>query len=358
MSANHILVVYPEVHKTKVAVYRNVEPLFLKNISHTEEELSQFENVIDQKHYRMKFIKDELMKNNFPLDSIEIVLGRSGLVRPVSQGVYRINEAMIKDLNDGIIGKHATNLGAIMAHDIATEIGKEAFIANPVVVDELSDVARLTGHPLFERRSIYHALNHKHVAAKYAKSMNKQYKDLNLIVCHIGRGGVSIGAHKDGKVIDVNQAFDGGGPFGITRTGTLPMGQLVRMCFSGEYSEKEIMEMITEKGGYRAYLGTDNINEINQMLAEGNKKAQLVSYALSYQVSKEIASHIATLEGKVDAIILTGIIFDSQRFLENVKSRIGSIAPIALYPSVNDIEALAMYGYEIIKGEVQIKEYI
>ena len=226
MTANHILVVYPEVHKTKVAVYRNVEPLFLKNISHTEEELSQFENVIDQKDFRMKFIKDELMKNNFPLDSIEIVLGRSGLVKPVSQGVYRINEAMIKDLNDGIIGKHATNLGAIMAYDIAMEIGKEAFIANPVVVDELSDVARLTGHPLFERRSIYHALNHKHVAAKYAKSMNKQYEDLNLIVCHIGRGGVSIGAHKDGKVIDVNQAYDGGGPFGITRTGTLTYGTI------------------------------------------------------------------------------------------------------------------------------------
>ena len=358
MSANHILVVYPEVHKTKIAVYRNVEPLFLKNIAHSEEELSQFEQVIDQKEFRMKFIKDELQKNNFPLDSIEIVIGRSGLVKPVSQGVYRINEAMIKDLNEGIIGKHATNLGAIMAYDIAAEIGKEAYIANPVVVDELSDVARLTGHPLFERRSIYHALNHKHVAAKYAKSMNKKHEELNLIVCHIGRGGVSIGAHKEGRVIDVNQAYDGGGPFGITRSGTLPMGQLVRMCFSGKYSEKEIMEMITEKGGYRAYLGTDNINEINQMLAEGNKKAQLVSYALSYQVSKEIASHVATLEGKVDAIILTGIIFDSQRFLENVKNRIGSIAPIALYPSVNDIEALAMYGYEILKGEVPVKEYI
>jgi len=358
MAANHILVVYPEVHKTKIAVYRNVEPLFLKNIAHTEEELSQFDQVIDQKEFRMKFIKDELQKNNFPLDSIEIVIGRSGLVKPVSQGVYRINKAMINDLTEGIIGKHATNLGAIMAYDIATEIGEEAYIANPVVVDELSDVARLTGHPLFERRSIYHALNHKHVAAKYAKSMNKKHENLNLIVCHIGRGGVSIGAHKEGRVIDVNQAYDGGGPFGVTRSGTLPMGQLVRMCFSGEYSEKEIMEMITEKGGYRAYLGTDNINEINQMLAEGNKKAQLVSYALSYQVSKEIASHVATLEGKVDAIILTGIIFDSQRFLENVKNRIGSIAPIALYPSVNDIEALAMYGHEILKGEVPIKEYI
>ncbi len=358
MSSEYILIIYPEVHDTKIAVYRNVEPLFLKTITHSEEELAQFDEVADQKDFRIKFIKEELESNNFPLDSIEIFMGRSGLVKPVSQGVYRINEVMIKDLVEGIVGKHATNLGAIIAYELAKETGKEAYIANPVVVDELSDVARITGHPLFKRRSIFHALNHKHVAKKYAKSVNRKYEDLNLIVCHIGTGGVSIGAHKNGMVIDVNQAYDGGGPFGITRTGTLPMGQLVHMCFSGKYTEKEIMDMITVNGGYKAYLGTDDINEINKMLAEGDKKAQLVSYALSYQVSKEIASHVATLDGKVDAIILTGVIFDSRRFLENVKRRIGSIAPIALYPIVNDIGALASYGYEILRGEVTIKEYI
>jgi butyrate kinase len=159
-------------------------------------------------------------------------------------------------------------------------------------------------------------------------------------------------------VVDVNQAFDGAGPFGITRTGTLPMGQLVEMCFSGKYTKEEVMNMITENGGYKAYLGTSNLNEINQMIAEGNDMAMKVSYALSYQVAKEIASHVATLKGKVDAIILTGVIFDSARFLENVKMRIGTIAPIALYPSVNDMEALAMFGYKISKNEVEVKEYI
>ena len=358
MSSDHILIIYPEVHNTKIAVYRNVEPLFLKTINHTKEELAQFSEVADQKDFRIKFIRKELENNNYPLESIEVFMGRGGLVKPVSQGVYRVNDALVKDLEDGIVGKHATNLGALIAYALAQNTNKEAYIANPVVVDELSDVARITGHPLFERRSVFHALNHKHVAKKYAKSMNKKYEDLNLIICHIGTGGVSIGAHKNGMVVDVNQAYDGGGPFGITRSGTLPMGQLVHMCFSGKYTEDEIMDMITEDGGYKAYLGTDDINEINKMLAEGDKKAQLISYALSYQVSKEIASHIATLGGRVDAIILTGVIFDSSRFLENVKRRIGSIAPIALYPVVNDIGALAMYGYEILKGEVAIKEYV
>ena len=358
MTPKYILIVYPEYHKTKMAVYRNIEPVFMKNISHSEEELASFETVLDQKEFRMNLIKEELQKNNLPLDSIEVIMGRSGMVKPVSEGVYHVNDAMVRDLTKNIQHGHVTNLGGLMAYDLANEIGRNAYIANPVVIDELSDEARFTGHPLFENRSVFHALNHKYVAFKYSKAVNKKYRDLNLIVCHIGRGGVSVGAHEHGKVVDVNQAFDGGGPFGVTRTGTLPMGQLVKMCFSGDYSEKEIMNMITENGGYKAYLGTSNINEINQMIAEGDETAKKVSNALSYQVSKEIASHVATLKGNVDAIILTGIIFDSSRFLENVKLRIGSIAPIALYPSVNDVEALAMFGYKISKSEVEVKEYI
>lgn len=357
MSNNFILIVYPEVYKTKVAVFRNLEPVFLKSISHPKERLAMFKNVLDQKDYRKEAIRAELDKNNFPLNSIELVMGRSGLVKPVSQGVYLVNKTMISDLTENIRGQHVTNLGGLIAFELAEEIGKQAYIANPVVVDELSDIARFTGHPKFQRTSIFHALNHKHVANKYAKSVNKQYEDINLIVCHIGRGGVSVGAHEKGRVVDVNQAFDGDGPFGVTRTGTLPMGQLVDMCFSGEYTKEQVMEMITEKGGYRAYLGTGNIAEINQMLADGNETALLVSYALSYQVAKEIASHVATLKGNVDAIILTGIIFDSSRFLENVISRIKSIAPIALYPSVNDVEALAVYGNQLLKGQVEAKEY-
>jgi len=358
MAASYILIVYPETHRTKVAVYRNIEPVFMKNISHSEEDLAAFSTILDQKKYRMDLIKAELEKNNLPLTLMEVVMGRSGMVRPVSEGAYHINEAMVRDLKDNIIAKHVTNLGGLIAYDLAKEIGKHAYIANPVVIDELSPEARFTGHPKFENRSVFHALNHKYVAFKYSKAVNKKYNELNLIVCHIGRGGVSVGAHEKGRVVDVNQAFDGGGPFGVTRTGTLPMGDLVRMCFSGDYTEVEVTNMITENGGYKAYLGTSNINEINQMIAEGDETAQKVSNALSYQVSKEIASHVATLKGEVDAIILTGIIFDSSRFLENVKARIGSIAPIALYPSVNDVEALAMFGYKISKNEIEVKEYI
>lgn len=352
-----ILIIYPEVDNTKIAIYRNVEPIFLKTIKHNEEELSMFKTILDQKEFRKECVIKELKRNDLDLNNIKVIMGRSGMVKPVSQGVYEINEAMVHDLTTGVMGMHETNLGGLIAYDFAKEWGQKAYMANPVVVDELSDLARVTGHPLFERKSIFHALNHKHVACKYAKSINKKYTDLNLIVCHVGSGGISIGAHKQGRVVDINQAFDGGGPFSIRRTGTLPVGQLVRLCFSGKYSEQEIMEMITSKGGYYAYLGTDNINEINHMIAEGDKKALFISRALAYAASKEIASHYATLEGKVDAIILTGFIFDSELFLENVKKRIGGLAPIVLYPSVNDFEALAGYGIRILKGEVSVLKY-
>jgi len=357
MITKNILVIYPEVKVTKVAVYRNTEPIFLKTIKHTSEEIERFANVIDQKDFRFEAIMKEMENNDINLENIELVMGRSGMVKPVSQGVFEINDTMVKDLEAGVMGIHATNLGGILAYNMARKIGKKAYMANPVVVDELSDVARVTGHPMFERKSIFHALNHKHVACKYSKSINKDYKDLNLIVCHIGSGGISIGAHEKGRVVDVNQAFDGGGPFSITRTGTLPMGQLIELCFSGKHTKEEVMKMITSEGGYKAYLGTDSITEINARIASGDEKAKFISYALSYQVSKEIASHVATLSGKVDAIILTGMIFDSERFLENVKSRIGSIAPIALYPSVNDFEALALFGLRVLKDEVPVKVY-
>lgn len=264
---------------------------------------------------------------------------------------------MVEDLKTGVMGIHATNLGGLLAYILAQKLGKKAYMANPVVVDELSDIARITGHPKFKRKSIFHALNHKFVSSQYAKSVHKKYEDLNLIVCHIGTGGISIGAHEKGRVVDVNQAYDGGGPFSITRAGTLPMGQLVDLCFSGDVTRNEVMEMLTSKGGYYAYLGTSSISKINERIVEGDNEALAISQALSYQVSKEIASHYATLKGEVDCIILTGIIFDSEQFLKNVKSRVGGLAPIALYPSVNDFAALASFGLMVLKNEVAIKDY-
>jgi butyrate kinase len=357
MINKNILIIYPEVSVTKVAVYRNTEPIFLKTIRHSEESIQSFKHFLDQIDFRLNCILDELESNNINLENVELVMGRSGLVKPVEQGVYEITPTMVKDLKTGVMGTHATNLGGLLAYDIAQKLGKKAYMANPVVVDELSDIARITGHPMFKRKSIFHALNHKFFSTQYAKSVHKKYEDLNLIVCHIGTGGISIGAHEKGRVVDVNQAYDGGGPFSITRAGTLPMGQLVDLCFSGNVTREEVMEMLTSKGGYYAYLGTSSISKINERIAEGDEKALAISQALSYQVSKEIASHYATLKGEVDCIILTGIIFDSEQFLKNVKSRVSGLAPIALYPSANDFAALASFGIMVLKNEIEVKDY-
>ncbi len=357
MITKSILIIYPEEAVTKIAIYRNTEPVFLKTIRHSDNDLNSFNHFLDEIDFRLNSIFDELENNSITIDNIEIVLGRSGLIKPVQQGVYEITPDMVVDLKKGVMGVHVSNMGGLLAFKIAKKIGKKAYMANPIVVDELSEVARITGHPKFKRKSVFHALNHKFVSTQYAKSVHKQYEDLNLIVCHIGTGGISIGAHRKGRVVDVNQAYDGGGPFSVTRTGTLPMGQLVELCFSGEVTKDEVMEMITSKGGYYAYLGTTSIAKINQRIADGDKEALDISNALSYQVSKEIASHYATLKGDVDCIILTGIIFDSEVFITNVKDRVGGLAPIALYPSVNDFAAIASFGLMVLKGEIEVKEY-
>ncbi len=357
MLKQKILIIYPEVRKTRIAIYRNSEPIFLKTIQHPEEDLAGFKTIPDQLQYRTEAVIAEIERNDFKLELVAIVMARSGLVKPLKSGIYRINEKMVDDLKIGIMGVHATNLGGLIAFEIAKKIGVDAFMADPVVVDELTDMARITGHPIFERKSIFHALSHKHFARKYAKSVNKPYEELNLIVCHIGLGGISIGAHQKGLVVDVNQAFDGGGPFSISRTGTLPVGQLVRFCYSGKYTEDQVMEMVTSKGGYYAYLGTDSITQIDRMIADGDEKALFISRALAYQVSKEIASYYAVLEGDIDAIILTGNIFNSERFLDNVKQRVGKMAPMALYPTINDLEAHAVNAMMVLKGEAEVKEY-
>jgi len=357
MLKKKILIIYPEVRDTRIAIYRNTDPMFLKTIRHPKEDLDKFDNIPDQTDYRKKVIMEELERNDFDLSNIEIIMARSGLVKPLKSGVYEINDQMFADLEIGIMGVHETNLGGLIAYKMAKKLGIKAYMADPVVVDELSDLARITGHPLFVRKSIFHALSHKYFARKYAKSVNKNYEELNLIIAHVGLGGISVGAHQKGLVVDVNQAFDGGGPFSITRAGTLPTGQLVRLCYSGKYTEKQVLKMLNSESGYSAYLGTDSIPEINKMIAEGDEKAVLISEACAYQVSKEIASHYATLAGEVDAIVLTGNIFNSEMFLSNVNRRIGKLAPIALYPTINDLEAHASNALQVLKGEVEVQTY-
>lgn len=357
MISSKILVVYPAIESTYVSVYRSTDLIFLKNIKHAHGELKEFKYVMDQVDFRQNAVMKVLTENDINIDLVALIMARSGLIKPLPSGVYEVNDKMVEDLRSGIQGVHATNLGGVIAKNLANELGIKAYMADPVVVDEMDDIAKVTGHPEFKRKSIFHALSHKHFARKYAKSINKPYEELNLIVCHVGTAGISIGAHRKGRVIDVNNSFDGDGPFGIQRSGTLPMGDLVKLCFSGKYNEEEIQTMITKKGGYAAYLDTSNLDEIDKKVLSGDPTTLFISDALSYQVSKELGAMYTALECEVDAILLTGNIFNSERFLENVSRRVSKIAPIALYPSQNDFDAMALNGVRVLKGEVEVLEY-
>jgi butyrate kinase len=299
----------------------------------------------------------ELKENDAVFEDIAIVVGRGGLLKPLKTGVYEVNEKMVEDLANGTMGWHHTNLGGLIAFEIAKQTGAKAILADPVSVDELDDIARVSGHPLIERRSVFHSLSQKFFARKYAKAHHKKYEELNLIMATIGMGGISVAAHRKGRVVDVNNAYDGDGPFSIKRSGSLPVGDLLRMAFSGNYSGEEMFRMVSKEGGYAAYLGTGDINAIDALMEKGDEKALFISDACAYQVSKEIGAMYAVLEGEVDAIILTGNIFHSERFLANVQRRVGRIAEFALYPNVNDIEALAENAFLVMRGELEVQDY-
>lgn len=357
MINNDILVIYPETITTQVALYKGTSLLFLKNIKHDPEVLSNLGEPAKKITFRTNEVLRELKENDTDLKSIEFVVGRGGLLKPLNAGVYEVNYKMVVDLRSGTEGWHHTNLGGLIAFEIAAEIGAKPILADPVSVDEMDDIARVSGHPLIERRSVFHSLNQKFFARKYAKAHHKKYDEVNLIMVTVGMGGISVAAHKQGKVVDVNNAYDGEGAFSVKRTGGLPVGDLLKLAFSGQYSENELRNMFTKDGGYAAYLGTDDIQGIDSLMQKGDEKALFISDACAYQVSKEIGAMYAVLEGEVDAIILTGNIFHSERFLENVQRRVGKIADFALYPSVNDIEALAENAFLVMKGELKIQEY-
>jgi len=359
MILKEILVIYPQVHQTKIAVYRNINVIFLKTIKHKADELNQFKEVMDQVDFRSALIMKELKENQINLQAIEAVIARGGLIKPLkTAGVYKINDLMIEHLRTGYQGVHETNLGGVIADKITKDLpNARAFLADPVVVDELDDIARVTGHPKVERKSIFHALNHKYICRKYAKRNNKCYYEMRLIVAHIGSGGTSIGAHKEGRVVDVNQAFDGAGPFSLTRAGTLPIGTLVKACFSGKYTEAELIKMITKEGGIYAHLGTSDIHKIFEMIENGDEKAKFYMEAMAYNVAKYIGSAAAVLDFDVDAILLSGSIFNYPMFTQYLNNKIKSVAPIALFPAVNDLDALNMNAMLALKGEIEINEY-
>ena len=352
-----ILAINPGSTSTKIAVFKNKEQIFTKNIKHSNEELKPFKKITDQFEFRKEVIHKVLKEEGICIDNIQIVMGRGGLVRPIPSGVYAINEKMKEDLKNSSLGEHASNLGGLIADYIAHELpNSKAYIANPVVVDELEDVARIAGHPAFQRKSVFHALNQKATARLHAELQNKKYEDLNLIVAHLG-GGISVGAHKKGMVVDVNHAIGGEGPSSPERSGTLPIIDLVKLCFSGEYTHQEVSKMLIGQGGLTAYLGTNSAYEVEQMVNNGDEEAILIYDAMAYQVSKAIGEMAAVLEGDIDGILVTGGVAYDKWFCERIRMRVHRFAPIFIYPGENEMEALAMNGYRVIRGEADVKEY-
>jgi len=357
MDKRNILAINPGSTSTKIAVFKSKDLVFTTNIKHPSEEIDKFDRISDQYEYRKNIIVKELEKAGIALSSIEIIIGRGGLVKPIPSGVYEVNEAMKADLRVGVLGQHASNLGGLIADDLARMIpGAKAYIADPVVVDELEDVARISGHPEFERISIFHALNQKAIGRMHAQAIGKKYEDLNLILVHLG-GGISVGAHRKGKVIDVNQALDGEGPFSPERSGTLPAGALVKLCFSGKYSQKEIQKMITGKGGYVAYLGTNSAYEVEQRVSAGDEKAIFIQKAMAYQIAKEIGAMAVVLNSEVDSIVITGGMAYDKNFIGLIKDKVFKIAPVDVYPGEDEMRALALNGLMLLNKEITPAEY-
>lgn len=357
MDCKRILAINPGSTSTKIAVYEDAKCIFTKNIKHTAEELDAFKKIADQFEFRKGIILKELEIAEIDVNTIKIIMGRGGMVRPIESGIYEVNKIMIEDLRSESILQHASNLGGLIADDIARHIpGARAYIVDPVVVDELQDIARVSGHPEIERISIFHALNQKAMARAHANSVGKKYEEMNMIVAHMG-GGITVGAHRNGRVVDVNNGFDGDGPFSPERSGQLPCGSLISLCFSGKYTEDQVRKMVTGHGGFVAYLGTNDAYQVEQMIKDGNRKAKLIQDAMAYQVSKEIAAMAAVLHGKVDAILLTGGIAYDKDFVEFIKEMIGFIAPIVVYPGEDEMKSLAMNGLMVLRNEISTKTY-
>jgi butyrate kinase len=353
-----VLVINPGSTSTKIAVYENIKSVLLKTLRHSSEELAPFKDISSQYGFRKRAILNELIEADINIDSINAVVGRGGLLRPIPSGVYEVNESMKNDLrNRNGKQQHASNLGGLIADDIARSLpSARAYIADPVVVDELRDVARITGHPDLPRQSIFHALNQKAVARNYARSVERDYKDLNLIVAHLG-GGISVGAHYKGNVIDVNNALDGYGPFSPERAGTLPSGGLVDMCFSGKYTHDQMRKVVTGNGGLMAHLGTNQAHEVEEMAINGDKYADLVLQAMSYQVAKTIGGCMVVLHGHVDAVLLTGGMAQNDTVIGYIRRYIDWIGNIKIYPGEDEMSALAMNALGVLKGERECKVY-
>lgn len=352
-----ILAINPGSTSTKIAIYEGQKLLFKKSIKHDTETIASFESIISQYEFRKDAILSTLNESKINLNELDAIVGRGGMLKPINGGTYLVNNAMINYVKEAPRGEHASNLGCVLAKELADSINKPAYIVDPVAVDEMNDLARYTGMPEIKRQSLFHALNQKAVALKASKALNKNYNKINLIVAHLG-GGISVGAHELGRVIDVNNALDGDGPMSPERSGGLPNGPLYKMALSGKYTLKELKRKNYGNGGLVAYLGTNDGFEIEKMIKEGNKEALFIVEVMCYQIAKEIGACATVLKGKVDAIAITGGLAYDQLILDFIKERVSFIAKVLVFPGEDEMESLAYGALRVLNGEEEFKVYI
>lgn len=351
-----ILVINPGSTSTKIGVFDNGRAILEKTIRHDVREMAKFDRIIEQYEFRKNMILETLDLEGINISKFSAICGRGGLLRPIEGGTYEVNEAMVQDLKIGFAGEHASNLGGIIAFEIAEALNIPAFIVDPVVVDEMEPIAKVSGFPGMERKSIFHALNQKAVARRVASRYGRSYHEMNFVVAHMG-GGITVGAHKNGKVIDVNNGLHGDGPFSPERAGTVPAGDLVALCYSGEYQQDEMMKRLVGGGGLMGYLGTNDGLQVERMIKDGDEQAALIFKAMAYQVAKEIGAASSVLAGKVDSIILTGGLAYSRLFTQEICERVNWIADCVIEPGENELQALAEGALRVLDGQEKGKSY-
>jgi len=348
-----ILVINPGSTSTKIALYKNEEEVFKESIEHPHDEMDKYSNLLQEVPMRKRLVLEALEKHGYKPEDLSVVMGRGGLLPPIKIGGYKVNDKMLDLILGEKIPSHASNLGAVLADDIAKMNGIPAYIYDGVSSGELMPIAKITGMKEIERKSFYHVLNSRAVARWYAESKGKKYEDFNLLVAHLG-GGITVGAHKKGKIID--SLSDDNGPFAPERSGGVPLLDIIDMCYSGQYSKQEMQKKVRSKGGLRDLLGTSNVKDIMKMVEAGDKKAILVMQAQAYQIAKGIAILAPALKGQIDAIILTGGLANNAVLVNDIKDFIGWLAPIEVLPGEHEMQALALGGLRILRKEEQVHE--
>lgn len=351
-----ILVINPGSTSTKLAVYYDDFLFKSTSLHHLYEDLSVYKSFVDQREFRERLIGNWLKEENISFNELTAIVARGGLLAPMPSGTYAINKLMVEHLEQGTYGKHSANLAALIAYDLGSALKIPSFIVDPVVVDELTSVARISGIPGIERQSIFHALNHKASAKKIAKMLGKSYEKLNLIVAHLG-GGISIAAHSKGQVIDVNNALSGEGPFSPERAGSLPTKQLINYFFEQSYSKNDLIATFAGKSGLVAHLNTNDTREIVKKIKSGNEQARFLFETMCYQIAKEVGRIATVLSGIVDQIVITGGLAHSNELIEYLRERVGFIAPITVLPGENELEALAFGALRVLTEKEEIREY-